>query len=99
MALRYTVSSVIGLSIILFISSSTSAGVYCYRDKKGVWHFTNIKTDKKYRLYFRTTGKNRKKPAEYLRKYEGIIKQASNRFKVESFLSRQSSRLNPTLTQ
>lgn len=81
--IRLAVSLVIGLSFILSLSPPILADVYRYRDKNGVWHFTNIKTDRRYKLYIRSS---KKKPSEYIREYENIIKQASRVFKVEPFL-------------
>jgi soluble lytic murein transglycosylase-like protein len=53
--------------------------IYRYQDERGVWHFTNVKSDKRYRLYIRTP---QEKPSSYLKDYAGIIKQASSRFGV-----------------
>ena len=57
--------------------------IYRYKDDNGVWHFTNVKSDKRYRLYIRTP---REKSSAYIKKYEGIIEQASSRFGVASSL-------------
>jgi soluble lytic murein transglycosylase-like protein len=81
--LRLTVSFSICLSLILFFQGLTSADIYRYRDKEGVWHFTNIKSDRRYKLFIRSY---KKRPVEYIREYEGIIKQASRRFRVEPSL-------------
>lgn len=81
--IRLAVSLVIGLSFILSLSPPILADIYRYRDKNGVWHFTNIKNDRRYKLYIRSS---KKKPSEYIREYENIIKQASRVFKVEPFL-------------
>ncbi|MBW1799705.1 MAG: lytic transglycosylase domain-containing protein [Deltaproteobacteria bacterium] len=56
------------------------ADIYRYRDKNGVWHFTNIKSDKRYKLYIRDYSK---RPLQYIKEYDGIIRQASKRFKVD----------------
>jgi soluble lytic murein transglycosylase len=58
--------------------------IYRYRDEKGVWHFTNIRSDVRYSLYIRSYPK--KKANQYIRDYEGIISQASQRFKVDPHL-------------
>ena len=60
-----------------------SADIYRYRDESGVWHYTNIKTDRRYKVYIRSY---RKKPKEYIKKYHRIILQASKMFKVDPHL-------------
>jgi len=80
---RSAISFAIGIVIVLFIIDVSSGDIYRYRDKNGVWHFTNIKNDKRYKLYIRTS---LKKPADYIREYSTIINQASRRFGIESSL-------------
>ena len=82
-ATKLTVAVVITVSLIFFISNPSPADIYRYRDKDGVWHFTNIKTDKRYKLFIRSY---RKKPAQYIKDYDGIIRQASRRFRVDPSL-------------
>ncbi len=65
--------------LVLFFSTQALSDIYRYKDEKGVWHFTNVKNDKRYRLYIRTP---RVKSAAYIKKYAGIIDQASSRFGV-----------------
>jgi soluble lytic murein transglycosylase len=73
----------VGLVGLLFLSNPVSADIYRYVDKNGIWHFTNVRTDSRYRLYLRSI---RKTPKEYIIEYEGIIAQASRRFGVEPSL-------------
>ena len=80
---RLMVSFSIGISLILGISSLSSADIFRYRDKEGVWHFTNIKTDKPYKLYIRT---NKKESSDFIKEYDWMIKQAASRFGVDSSL-------------
>lgn len=70
-------------SFLFCYCASASADIYRYRDEKGVWHFTNIRSDKRYKLYLRSYPK---KPSQYIRDYDGIISQASKRFSVEPSL-------------
>jgi soluble lytic murein transglycosylase-like protein len=65
---------------MLLFCEAASADIYRYRDEKGVWHFTNVKNDKRYTLFLRTYSK---KPNQYIKEYEGIMKQAAGRFRVE----------------
>jgi soluble lytic murein transglycosylase-like protein len=74
---------VLGLSLLLWTSYQVSADVYRYVDKDGVWHFTNIKNDSRYKLYIRTP---KETPSEYIEKYEDVIRQASRRFGIEPSL-------------
>jgi soluble lytic murein transglycosylase len=82
-AMTPAVSFAIGLSLVLGICSLSSADIYRYQDKDGVWHFTNIKKDTRYKLFLRTY---KKKPSQYIKEYEGIIKQATRRFEVDPSL-------------
>ncbi len=82
---RLMISFLIGISLILGISSLSSADIFRYKDKNGVWHFTNIKKDKPYKLYMRS---NKKKSSQFIKEYDWMIKQASSRFGVDSSLIR-----------
>ncbi|MFO7602161.1 MAG: lytic transglycosylase domain-containing protein [Candidatus Desulfacyla sp.] len=57
--------------------------IYRYVDKNGVWHFTNVKTDSRYRIF---VPGSRKGLGKYLDDYQGIIKQASTQFGIEPHL-------------
>ena len=72
------------LFLVLTGVPPASADIYRYRDENGVWHFTNIRTDVRYRLYIRSYPKMG--ATEYIKDYEGIIKQASQRFNVDPSL-------------
>jgi soluble lytic murein transglycosylase-like protein len=74
---------VAGLGLLLWTGYPVSADVYRYVDKNGVWHFTNIKNDSRYKIYIRTP---KETPSEYIEKYEDVIKQASRRFGIEPSL-------------
>jgi len=69
--------------LLLFCCAPVSADIYRYVDKNGVWHFTNIYTDTRYRLYLATTHKT---SSEYIKEYKGIIRQASKRFGLDPSL-------------
>lgn len=74
-------------AFILFIAisfpSDIRADIYRYRDEKGVWHYTNIKTDRRYRLYIRSYKKGGK---AYIKRYHSIIQQAASMFDVDPYL-------------
>lgn len=81
--MRQALSCAIGLSLLLGICSPSSADIYRYQDKNGVWHFADIQKDAGYKLYLRTP---KKRASQYIKEYEGIIVQASRRFKVDPSL-------------
>ena len=68
---------------LLFLSTRAFSDIYRFKDENGVWHFTNVRNDRRYRLYIRTP---RERPSAYIRRYEGIIDQASSRFGVDPSL-------------
>lgn len=76
-------AAVLFLALLLSAPGFAGADIYRYRDENGVWHFTNIQSDVRYRLYIRSYPK---KATEYIRDFEGIISQASERFRVEPSL-------------
>ncbi len=81
--MRQAVSCAIGLFVLLGICRLSSADIYRYQDKDGVWHFADIKKDTGYKLFLRTP---KKKASQYIKEYEGIIVQAGQRFKVDPWL-------------
>jgi len=78
-AKRLILSFVIGSSIILS-GWPAFADIYRYRDENGIWHFTNIKSDRRYKLYIREN------PEVFIEKHNSIIQQASERFGVKTSL-------------
>ncbi len=80
---RVTLAFSFGLAFSLCTNSLVSADIYRYIDKNGVWHFTNIKTNHRYKLYIRTANKT---PSEYINKYDDVISRASRQFGVDPFL-------------
>ncbi len=72
--------ALLALSVSLSLSPRAQGDIYRYVDEKGVIHFTNIKTDSRYKLYLRAS---RKAASVYIRDYGDIILEASKRFNVE----------------
>jgi len=66
-------------------SPSSFADIYRYKDERGVWHFSNVKNDSRFRLFMRTPSYN-KPVKQYIRDYEEVIAKASKRFRVEPSL-------------
>ena len=73
----------LGLIFSIAVSISVLADIYRYVDENGVWHFTNLPTGGKYKLYIKTP---RRTPSAYIKEYEGIILQAASRFGVDASL-------------
>jgi soluble lytic murein transglycosylase len=81
-AIKLTFGFVIGVFLIL-TALPVNADIYRYRDENGKWHFTNINSDRRYKLYLRTFPE---KPSVFIEKYGSIIEQASQTFNLESSL-------------
>jgi soluble lytic murein transglycosylase-like protein len=75
--------AILALPLSLSLSPRVQGDIYRYVDEKGVIHFTNIKTDSRYKLYLRAS---RKSASVYIRDYGDIILEASKRFSVEPSL-------------
>ncbi len=75
------------IAIFLFCVSvvrvPVRADIYRFKDENGVWHFTNIKTDPRYRIFIRTKEQTSE---QYIHDYEKIISQAARRYGVEPSL-------------
>jgi soluble lytic murein transglycosylase-like protein len=80
---RITACLVVMAGVFILSCGPASADIYRYRDENGVWHFTNIKSDKRYKIYMRESIEN---PAEFIKKYGSIIEQASDRFSLDPSL-------------
>jgi len=79
--MRLLVCFTIGLTLVL--PGTVLADIYRYKDKDGVWHFTNIKSDIRYKLYIKSfVGK----PSAYIKEFGSIIDQAAERFLVDPSL-------------
>ena len=69
--------------IAIFFLSNAEADIFRFRDKEGVWHFSNSRSDARYRLYIRTRGIGGK---QYLKEYEDVIRKAAEQFGIEANL-------------
>lgn len=76
--------TIISILFSLFFSCiSAQADIYRFKDENGVWHFTNIRSDRRYRLYIKTGSLKGK---QYNRYYDTIIQRAAQQFGVEPHL-------------
>jgi soluble lytic murein transglycosylase-like protein len=70
---------------LLCLSPLCFGDIYRYKDERGVWHFSNIKSDSRFRVFMRTPNYN--KPAkQYIRDFDAAITRASKQFRVEPSL-------------
>jgi hypothetical protein len=77
-------ASLMAFFLCLFTAAECVGDIYRYRDEQGVWHFTNIQTgDTRFRIYIR---EGQRTPSQYIKKYDGIIGEASRRFGLEPSL-------------
>lgn len=71
------------IPILLYLASTPAmADIYMYRDADGVMHFTNVPVSTNYRLYIRSS-KPHFRAAPGTKKFDGIIKDASQRYGVD----------------
>ncbi len=66
----------------LCLWAPAQADIYRFRDERGVWHFSNIKSDPRYKIYIRTYDGS-KPVGQYIKDYEDIIHKASKRYGVD----------------
>lgn len=72
-----------GLAILFLCSAQAFADIYKFVDEEGVWHFTNVKTDNRYRIFMKTAVKNAN---QFISKYGYLIAQASKQFGIDPHL-------------
>lgn len=70
------------LAVFLFVLNHgrSFSDIYKYKDKNGKWHFTNVKSDIRYKFYMEEAREN---PDAFIKKYDSIINQASKKFSLE----------------
>jgi soluble lytic murein transglycosylase len=64
------------------LCNPAAADIYRFRDERGVWHFSNIKSDPRYKIYIRTYDGS-KPVTQYIKDYDDIIHKASKRYGVD----------------
>ncbi len=73
----------LAVTLILSSASAAHADIYRYLDEDGVIHFSNVPTNCRYRLYISETKLDYK---SYFDRYDPIIKDASRKNGVDSYL-------------
>ena len=82
-SMLFPYGTIIILFSLFFSFIFAQADIYRFKDENGVWHFTNIRSDKRYRLYIKT---GRVKGKQYIRDYDTIIQRAAQQFGVDPHL-------------
>ena len=83
-AKKLTLSIGLVLPLLCSVTALSWADIYRYQDQNGVWHFTNVKSDLRYKLYLRSS--YRKPVHLFMRDYDWMIKEAAKQFGVDSSL-------------
>ena len=76
-----------GLVMMIMICPPASCDIYRYKDEKGVWHFSNIKSNSRYKPYLSRSVKKRRSrtPKQDVVRYDPLIQKASKQFNVDKF--------------
>ena len=67
---------------LLCLCNPALADIYRFRDERGIWHFSNIKSDPRYKIYI-CTYDGSKPVTQYIKDYDDIIHKASKRYGVD----------------
>jgi soluble lytic murein transglycosylase-like protein len=79
----FKIHTLASIGILIALSAgAASADIYRFKDENGVWHFTNINNDRRYKLYI----KYHDNPTLYIKDFSQIIDKASEKFGVDSSL-------------
>ena len=83
----------------LSLARETEADIYAYRDSRGVLRFTNVPTQPLYRVVIRTRPKRPPSSSRSPRRFERIVRSASDRYGVDpnlvSAMIKVESNFNP----
>ncbi|MCZ6621644.1 MAG: lytic transglycosylase domain-containing protein [Deltaproteobacteria bacterium] len=83
----------------LSLARETEADIYAYRDSRGVLRFTNAPTHSSYRVVIRTPRKRPSSSSRFPRRFERIVRSASDRYGVDpnlvSAMIKVESNFNP----
>jgi soluble lytic murein transglycosylase-like protein len=78
------------------VISTASADIYRYVDNEGVLHFSNVPSDRRYKIFMHTVAK---KTVCNISDYEDIINTASNKFSVDCSLIKAVIRAESNFNQ
>jgi soluble lytic murein transglycosylase-like protein len=88
--MKYVISLAV-FFCLLFLTTSSSAGIYRYVDENGVIHFTNCPRDPKFKLYIRESKEdvgndNHSSSFSYIKdsnQYDSLISELSKKYQVD----------------
>ncbi len=90
---------VLAFFFALSLARETEADIYAYRDSRGVLRFTNVPTHSLYRVVIRTPRKRPSSSFRFPRRFERIVRSASDRYGVDpnlvSAVIKVESNFNP----
>jgi soluble lytic murein transglycosylase-like protein len=86
-----TIVTLVIFFCLLFLTTSSFAGIYRYIDENGVIHFTNCPRDPKFKLYIRESKEdvgddNHSSSASYIKdsnQYDSLISEFSKKYQVD----------------
>jgi soluble lytic murein transglycosylase-like protein len=79
---------VVMLSLIFFHPLSASADIYRYIDEKGTIHFTNVPTDRRYKVYVRSSTRYFRSAKYDSKIYDPLIREMASKYQVDFDLVR-----------
>ena len=82
MVFRLSFLTTVSLLIALSAGTAKAENIYRYKDENGVWHFSNINSDRRYKLYLRYHNN----PKRYMDDYKDAISKASEEYGIEKSL-------------
>ena len=85
--LKAALACVAGLVLLLIVCPPASSDIYRYKDEKGVWHYSNIRSNRQYKLYMSPASKKVPKRVQTkdVVRYDEFILLASNLYQVDRF--------------
>jgi soluble lytic murein transglycosylase-like protein len=76
------------LALLFFHPFSASADIYRFIDEKGTIHFTNLPTDRRYKVYVRGSGRYFRSTKYDCKIYDPVIREMATKYQVDCNLVR-----------
>lgn len=81
-SIRLTFLTAVCMLIALSAGIAIAENIYRYKDENGIWHYSNINSDRRYKLYLRYHNN----PKRYMDDYKDAINKASEEYGIETSL-------------